>query len=427
VRFAKLSLAAIVAIGISAFADVQNIKVDGDVKLYYSTNNIGNYDLFDKENSTGQVAVDLAASADLSSGVVGKVGVVSLSTLGLENNLVSYVWAGQTTDTVWWANEAWLAKTFGKTTLKVGRQELDTPLAFSEKWSIAANGFDAAIVLNQDISDTSLVAAWIGNGNGHGGGSVVNADGDTHSDYFRTYGSAIDDTLGTDAAGGAYTVGLVTTAIAMTIVQAWYYDICNIAQAYWLQADMTLEGDFNGLSIGAQYADIDPEDDLTTADDSTVWAVKLGYVMDNGLSVSAAYSSSGGDGAIDVANTATGLSASQTKLYTEAWWNYGYVGAPATDAYNITATYNMQDIAEFGAFYTHTSYDHTAKNATTVAKIHGAEWNMNEDIDMDELTLGVNRSFGNLDTALVYIYTDADDQNSGDGYSTVQVYLTYNF
>ena len=442
-RFAKLSLAAIMAMGVSAFADVQNIKVSGDAKLYYSTDDAGNVDLFDKASSMGQAAVNIAVSADLANGVAGKISFVALSTLGLENNLVSDVWAGNDggTSTQWWANEAWLAKTFGKTTVKVGRQELDTPLAFSEKWNIAANSFDAAVVLNQDIPKTTLVAAWVGKGNGTGNGDVVRGGsyGKFNADMFSAYGSAIDDTLGNTIntnAAGAYAIAAITTAIPMTTAQIWYYNVNNIAKALWLQADVS---PVKGLTIGAQYANIDLDNNLYVGNDvtdnvdsSSAWAVKVGYAMGD-LSVSAAYSSTDKDGVVDIANTATGLNGSQSKLYTEAWWSYGYVSAPATDAYTLTAEYSLKDIADFGAYYTHTSYDHTAKNADAVAFIRDNDkWSTNKDVDMDEFTLTASKKLGALDATLAYIYTDADDQNldangNGQSYNTVQVYLTYNF
>jgi len=464
-KFAKLSLAAIMAMGVSAFADVQNIKVSGDAKLFYGTNEADEWNgalgnganehkpqdptLFGQDNSYGQAAVDLAVSADLSNGVAGKISFVALSTLGLENNLVSDTWAGDQggVSTQWWANEAWIAKTLGKTTIKVGRQELDTPLAFSEKWNIAANSFDAAVVLNQDLPKTTLVAAWVGKGNGTGTAVVRGGNnGDTNADMFRTFGSAIDDTLdnnasaGTVNAAGAYAVAAITTAIPMTTAQVWYYNVNNIAKAYWLQADVS---PVKGLTIGVQYANIDVDNSLyaltnqtadnilRNADSSSAWAAKVGYAMGD-LSVSAAYSSTDKDGIVDVANTATGLKGSQSKLYTEAWWSYGYVGAPATDAYTLTAEYSLKDVADFDAYYTHTSYDHTAKNATVVALIHGDAWNTNKDVEMDEFTLTASKKLGSLDATLAYIYTDADDQNkdangNGQSYNTVQVYLTYNF
>jgi len=440
-KFAKLSLAAIMAMSVSAFADVQNIKVSGDAKLYYSTSDAGNDDLFDQNNdktqtgatagvegTAGQAAANIAISADLANGVAGKISFTMLSTLGLENNLVGNVWAGvagantipdDALKTQWWANEAWIAKTLGKTTIKVGRQELDTPLAFSEKWNIVANSFDAAVVLNQDIPKTTLVAAWVGRGNGAGAGGVVRnaADG---NDPYRTYGSAIDDTLtavtGTPSnlASGAYAIAAITTAIPMTTAQAWYYDVVDIAHAYWLQADVT---PMKGLTVGAQYAVISPTGTLDAVEDSSAWAAKVGYTMGD-LSVSAAYSSTDKDGLVDIANTATGLNGSQSKLYTEAWWSYGYVSKPNTDAFTVTAEYGLKDIADLGVYYTHSEYGKDAKYATILGT---------NDIDMDEFTITASKKLGALDTTLAYIYTDADDMNNGDSFNTVQVYLTYNF
>ena len=416
-KLAKLSLAAIVALSVSAFADVENVKFSGNAKLFYGTNDVDPNDLFDQKNSYGQAAATIAVSADLADGVAGKISAVGLSTLGLENNLVSGLWAGATDrngnvvglDAQWWVNEAWLAKTFGNTTIKVGRQELDTPLAFSEKWNIAANSFDAAVILNNDLPDTTLVAAWVGRGNGAPGGQVVYGVSNG-SDPFKTYGSAIVNAFSLDPTkvdGGAYAVAAVTKLIPMTTAQVWFYDVADIANAWWLQADINLNEVVAGLTAGLQYAYIDPQGQIDSLDESSGWAIKLGYSMD-ALKLAAAYSSTDEDGVVPIANTATGLRGSQSKLYTEAWWNYGYVGAPDTDSWMISAAYNMEDVAELAAQYTSTSQDSSG-------------------VDMSELALTASRSFGNLDATLAYIYTDADDQNGGDGYNSIQVYLTYNF
>ncbi len=407
-KFAKLSLAAIMAMGVSAFADVQNIKVTGDAKLYYATADMGNNDLFDQKGAAGQAALDIAASADLADGVAGKIGVTMLNTLGLENNLVSSVWdAGLSNQ--WWVSEAWIAKKIANTTVKVGRQTLDTPLAFTETWSIAQNTFDAAVVLNNDIPDTTLVAAWVGRGNGTGATPSIASPGSAVAPVAALAGvvnnaQGGNDPFGTYQKDGAYAFGAVTTAIPMTTAQAWYYDVNDVATAYWLQADVALENELKGLKLGAQYATLD----LTNAalEDGSIWAVKVGYAMDNGLSLCASYSSSDKSTAGAGWNTATTTGAS--KIYTEAWWNYGYVTSSDTDAYNIKAKYNMEDIAEFGIFYT--SADRPAAAG-----------------DLTEVAVTASRSYGALDATLAYINTDAEDQNNGDSYNMIQVYLTYNF
>ncbi len=396
-KLAKLSLAAIVALGVSAFADVENVKFSGNAKLFYGTNDAGKADLFDKKGAYGQAAATVAVSADLANGVAGKLSATGLSTLGLENNLVSATWAGFAggVDAQWWVDQAWLAKTFGNTTFKVGRQELDTPLAFSEKWNIAENTFDAAVLLNSDLPQTTLVAAWVGRGNGTGDGGVVRGVVNG-SDPFTTYWK-----------DGAYAFGGITKLIPMTTAQVWYYDVVNVAQAWWLQADADLKDLVPGLTAGAQYSNIDVEG---VSNDASAWGVKLGYAMD-ALKLAAAYSSTDSDGPVRVANTATMLGQySQSKLYTEAWWNYGYVSANDVDSFMISAEYDMEDVADFYAQYT--SAD--AGNKSMVK-------------DMDEFALTASKSFGNLNTTLAYIYTDADDQNNGDSYNTIQVYLTYNF
>ncbi|MRI84022.1 MAG: hypothetical protein C6I00_06335 [Nitratiruptor sp.] len=403
-RLAKLSLAAILALGVSAFADVENVKFSGEAKLYYDTTDKDPYDLFDQSASRGQAAATLAMSADLADGVAGKIAVTGLSTLGLENNLVSNVWAGAFsrngnfvgTSSQWWVSEAWLAKTFGNTTLKIGRQELNTPLAFSEKWNIVSNTFDAAVLLNNDLPETTLVGAWVGRGNGAAGQVVYGVENGT--DPFDTYAKEL-------GGEGAYAVAAITKLIPMTTAQLWYYNVVQVAQAWWLQADVDLKDALPGLGFGLQYASIDP--DAPQADTANAWAVKLSYNMD-GLNLAAAYSATDEDGAVPIANTATGLIGSQSKLYTEAWWNYGYVGLPDTNTFMLSAAYTLEGIADLYAQYT--SADTGKNNA-----------------DMNEFTLTASKSFGNLATTLAYIYTDADDQNDGSSYNTVQLYFTYSF
>jgi len=399
-KLVKMSLAAAVLLGASAFA-IDNVKVSGDAKLFYTTNNTGNFDLFDKDSSAADTAVRLGVTGDLTKGVSFGVTGYAVSTLGLENNLVSGVWsgahnvAGNTSrfgadvQDASWMGEAWLATTMGKTTVKLGRMELDTPLAFSEKWSITPNTMEAAVLINQDIPDTTVVGAWVGKGNG-GGTGVVAANGD-----FSTF---MND--------GAYAAAIVNNSFKPLTAQAWYYNVSNIADAYWLQADINCQM-VKGLTIGAQYADMSPTGLLDGLDDSKAYAFKLGYTGVENLSVSAAYSKADQDGVLKVANVATANTTSQSKLYTEAWWNYGYVGTPDAKSWNLTAEYNA-GVAKVGAYYTDVSIDQA-------------------NVDMKELTVTATKSFGPLDATLAYVSTDADDQNAGDRYDTVQAYLTLNF
>jgi hypothetical protein len=389
-KLVKMSLAAAVLLGASAFA-IDNVKVSGDAKLFYNTNDTGTLSLFDKDNSYADTALRLGVTGDLLKGVSFGVTGYAISTLGLENNLVSHVWEGTGADQSV-IGEAWLAGTMGKTTVKVGRMELDTPLAFSEKWSIIPNTFDAAVLINQDLPDTTLVGAWVGKSNGSattGNEYAVMAPSLAFSSFYQ----------------GAYAAAVVNNSFKPATVQAWYYDVQHVANAYWLQADINCQL-VKGLTIGAQYADIDLKN---SSADSSAYALKAGYEGIQNLKVSAAYSDADKDGALNVANIATKNTTSQSKLYTEAWWNYGYVGAAGAEAFNVTAEYNA-GFAKVGAYYTDVSNE-------IATSTH----------EMTELTVTASKSFGPLDTTLAYVSTDADDQNGGSQFNSVQAYLTLNF
>ncbi len=393
-KLIKISLTVAMLIGTSSFA-IDNIKVSGDAKLFYSTSDMGDNSLFDQAGAMGQAGAGLAISADLTDGISAGASTQAISTLGLENNLVGAIWAGSSLQTQWWFSEMWLAATMGKTTAKVGRQYLDTPFAFTETWNIASNSFDAAVLLNTDMPNTTIVGAWVGKHNGAGSFAVVNSTVDANgaqTDSFKTFGKS-----------GAYAAGIINNSYKPLTVQAWYYDVVQVAHAYWLQADLSM----NGIVAGVQYGAIDTTGIYDDKDDSSAVALKVGYEA-NDYAISGAYSQTDSKGFLDIANVATGNNGgAQSKLYTEAWWNFGYVGSADNKAFNITGSYDA-GVVGVAAYYTMVDFD-------------------KKEADMSEFTLELTKSYGALDTALVYVMTDADDVNDGDAFNTLQVYLIYNF
>ncbi|HEX5329974.1 porin [Sulfuricurvum sp.] len=413
-KLVKMSLAAAVLLGASAFA-IDNVKVSGDAKLFYSTSDQGaNVDLFDQAGSAADTALRLSVTGDLTKGVSFGATGYAVSSLGLENNLVNNVWTGAHSvtsaatgvDDAAWMGEMWVAATLGKTTAKLGRMELDTPLAFSESWSVAKNTFDAAVLINQDLPDTTLVGAWVGKGNG------VNALAPLAAPKNNVAAVGIDGFMGAGANmvtfvdQGAYAAAVVNNSFKPATLQAWYYNVVNVADAIWLQADINCQL-VKGLTIGAQYADIDTKGLANTYADSSAYALKVGYGVD-ALKVSAAFSATDKDGLLNIANVATNNTVgAQSKLYTETFWSYGYVGAADADSWNLTAEYDAKNLAKFGAYYT--SVD------------NGAAANAG---DLEELALTATKSFGPLDVTAAYINTEL---NGGNDFNTVQAYLTLNF
>jgi imipenem/basic amino acid-specific outer membrane pore len=463
-KIAKMSLAAAMLLGANAFA-IENVKVSGDAKLFYDTASFEKKagsditgtptakvegDLFDRQASNGQVALDLGFTADLIKGVSAGATLAVTDTLGLEQNLVGGTWAGPiawagapaggvtglpgNVATQWWFSEAWVAATLGKTTAKVGRQFLDTPLAFTETWNIAANSFTSAVLLNQDVPDTTFVVAYVGQSNGAAAGTVGFADSATSPfNAYTTYNNTLNVAetagivpFGTAAAGvggeGAYAIGVVNNSWKPLTAQAWYYDVVDVATAYWLQADLAMD---MGLLVGLQYTDMDPSDRLLGGagkdfENSNAFAVMAGWSFGDVATVKAAYSQTDDEGVLNIQNTATGT---QSKLYTEAWWNYGYVGMPGTSAFMVAADGEIKDVLGWFAVYNNMNVEPKDIDSETV----------------QEFTLGVNKSFGALDTSVAYIHADIDKDENGGWISLMQndtgdytedrlqVYLTLNF
>ncbi len=426
-KITKLSLVAALLIGSSAMA-LENTKVTGDANLYYQTTDAkdlsdldrGEGSLFDAASSSATASLNLNVTTDLvkndTIALSAGAGYTVLTTLGLENNLVGNVWGGSQTITkntsafgysvnnTTWVNEAWLAATAGNTTVKLGRMELDTPLAFTEKWSIEKNTFEAAVLINTDIPDTTVVAAFIGNGNGTeafgedtlqsntqgynlSSAAVVNGDG-----TFATYGK-----------NGAYAVGMINNSVKPLTVQAWYYDLTRLATAYWVQADVDAGLLAKGLSAGVQYSGVTADG----GDENTVAAGKIAYDAGT-FSVSGAYSKVSETGTLAAAgfNTATAAGTTQSKLYTEAQWNFGNVTKQGAKSVNVTVESSVGGI-DLGLYAT--SINHVAANS-----------------DLLEVAAKASKSFGPIDASVLYLYV-ATDAVSATKDNVLQVYLTANF
>jgi hypothetical protein len=409
-KLVKMSIAAAVLLGASAFA-IDNVKVDGDAKLYYYTNDRGAAKLLNKDASAADTAIRLGVTGDLMKGVSFGLTGYGVSTLGLENNLVSNTFTGahgavangsqfgaQVNDQAW-MGEAWLAASMGKSTAKLGRMALDTPLAFSETWSVTPNTFEAAVLINQDLPDTTLVGAWVGKGNGTnalkpGYTGAVGFDGVVAADAkFNTFMNS-----------GAYAVAAVNNSLKFLTAQAWYYNVVNVADAFWLQADWDCQL-VKDAKLGVQYADMSPKGLLNGAKDSKAYAVKLAYAGVQNLKVSAAYSDVDKDGKLQIANVATNnLGTPQSKLYTEAYWNYGYVGAAGAKTVTVAGEYDA-GIAQLGAYYTNVNNSHATG-------------------DMQEATLSAGKDFGPLNATAAYINTKL---NGGNSYNAALAMLKLKF
>jgi len=420
-KFAKLSIAALVAVGFTSSAVASDITINpfGTAKLFYETQTsdaAAATDLFDQKNAAGQARVSLGATGDLNNCLGYGVEYMAVDTLGLENNLVSNTAMGfgresaarypnqpaelvpALTETQHWASQAYITyspcDTFlSNTTFKIGRQYLDTPLAFTENWKIAPNSFDAAVVVNKDIVNTTIIGAYVGKGNGTVGRV-------TNGDDFQAY-----------QAEGAYAIGAITSLLDGAIpLSVWGYDVVNVANAVW--ADAGYKANLSGvkLNLAGQYAFMTPDEEtFANGEDTSAFGVKVGTstkVAGLGLSLMAAYSSVDEDGTLPVANTATGFK--KTKLYTAGIYTDGlYVAQPGSDAFKVKASTKLAGIGSLTAQYVN---NENSKNAA-------------KDVSEIDVILGTSLP-GGIGAKLIYINRDHD---SGVTNEHVRVVLSSKF
>ena len=439
-KLANLSLVAAMLVGSSAFG-IENTKISGNATLHYGTQDsdaAGAADMFDEAASYTNFAARLDLTTDLTKNVTAGVGLQVVTTLGVEHNLVDKVWTnahtaagstgasfagGNQVESATWVDEAWLAYSASDTTLKIGRQALDTPLAFTENWGVDKNTFEAVVVINQSLPDTTFVGTYIGKSNGsaddkastrEGGAGNLNDLSLTAAGYV-----AADGEFSTFGTNGTYAFGLVNTSLKPVTLQGWYYDMVKLAKAYWLQADTTI----NGVIAGAQYANTELSNGanlgtlgtIANGDDTTAYSVMLGYKFKESTTVKASYSDVDEKGTLGVANTATGSVATlggQSKLFTEMWWNKGKVSASGAETVALTVETEYSDINWLAGIYS----SENKKGAT--------------DTEFTEVTLTASKSFGPVSTSLALIHaknkdnvTPANDLKTTD----IQLYLKYSF
>ncbi|MBU1657794.1 hypothetical protein KKG72_01935 [bacterium] len=326
---------AVAAIALSTAASaLEDIKVNGQAKVWYETDNKGNgtRELFDTKAASGEVVFKL--------GMTGKQGDVGFgatvyqgSTMGLEGNLVNAVRtdANELSNTSgnadMFVGEAYItAPVAPDTVLKLGKQELDTPLAFTEKWNAMPNTFNAAVAINSSVENVTLIGAYVGQGNA--AATSTGTAGWKATDNFGQYH------------GGAFALAALYSADGLG-VNFWAYHINNVlgagalagggvsAEAAWLDAGMKI-ADVNVKGYAAHVTH-----DGTGATGTSAFAASADTKVSDIALFAAVSGVSSGD--IPVANTATGFK--KTKLPTAGVYTDGlYVAQPGAQSVKVKAS-----------------------------------------------------------------------------------------
>jgi hypothetical protein len=418
-----VSLVAAAALTTGAFAADKGIDIvtNGQAVVYYQTaDTAANEGFFGSTSSRANVGIQLDLAADLKNNFTFGAQLTYLDALGLNNdNLVGDANVMQlagnginintnTTDADLTSSIAltkiFVAKKIANTTVKLGRQELPkslSPLAFSESWNVFKNTFEAAVVVNTDIPDTTVVAAYVGGGNGNGVGSNLGTMGDLANGLVQD---------------GAYMIAAVTTAIPMTTLTANYYTLHDVdsdldlttandgieVDALWADAQIAPKDAPMGIKVGLQYGNIDPD---AAVKDTTAWGIKVSAKPMETLTVCAAYTDVD-DGYLPVVNYGT---LNKTPLYTQMISTEASISSDA-DAMMLKASYSLGDMGTLTAQYA--SVDDTSAAAQ----------------DLNELDVIYTVKAGGVDYLAAYVMKDFDNE-AGTVVDTdiIRLWARYNF
>lgn len=375
----------------------------GQAVAYYQTSestlqlpkpghNLGNSSLFDSESASGNFGVQLrATNSDVFAGVGAGVEVNALTELPFDVAGI-YMQTADDQKSAGWLSQAYLTYGLNNTSIKVGRQELPkalSPFAFSEGWNVFKNTFDAALVVNSDIQDTTLVYAYVAGSN-----HAVNNLG-SFNDISTLAGTVV-------AEDGVHMLTAQNKSIdGVTLTGTWYHVpdmlVTDDVNVLWGDAKFGVAG----LNVGLQGGTIMGADDIG-GEDTNAFGAKIGGEF-GGFNASLAYSSVN-DGTVGIYNLGTGV---KTPLYTQMIFNQFFI---ASDADTVVGRVSTKALGGTVGL----AYDYT----------DGAI--LGTDATYKELDLTYKTKVGE-NTTVFAAYVYQDDETSADTNNMLRFWARYNF
>jgi len=274
--------------------------------------------------------------------------------------------------------EAYIEGNWGNSRLKIGRQEIDTPFADTDDIGMIPNTFEAVVLTNQDIEDTTIFLAQLQKWSG------VDSD---KPDIF----TKLNDN------NGVQVLGITYEGIKNTTFSGWFYHIQNSVNVGYL--DASYEGENNTLtySLTAQYSLQEYKDNTR----STVYGI---------------------GGTLGLKNSALTTSIAYNKVNGRAADNFFGGGPYVTNAEHHTLSEAGRDGDDilYGLEWDASSagLEGLVLSANIDRHTNGSKANTNEYDLVASYDYSKNLNF----TA---IYSDIDDTN--DSFKNLRVFMNYTF
>ncbi|MEK6658625.1 MAG: OprD family outer membrane porin, partial [Campylobacterota bacterium] len=252
--------------------------------------------------------------------------------------------------------EAFIQYKAANTTFKAGRQKLDTPMLGSDDARMLPNLFEAYVLTNKDIANTTLTAAHVTKfaqgtfGRAYGTGGILGSTAGYSSwDALNQVGEFKNmGTYAVNKSTDGVSILSATYAMDKTLkVQLWDYYAHDIMNTIYGQADLSwkcLATDMVKPSLSIQMIkENEIGDDLMGKIDSFYWAAKFDAKIQN-FTASIAYSQTGENGSTDTAAQNAivspwgGMPAFTQGMVTRHMFLAG------TDAMKISGTYDFKDL-----------------------------------------------------------------------------------
>ena len=245
---------------------LEQTKVDGYVRATYQVHDVEDDRTYRDDALGGKLHLETGAFYGVSLGA----SLYSSNALFNDDNRGLVPLRGESHKSYTILGEAYMKLDFGKSRLKVGRQEIDTPFAQVDDIGMIPNTFEAVIFENRDIADTTLFLGQIQ--------KMAGVDAEVVDDFTNLNGSNHMQVLGVSYGG-----------IKDLSLGAWYYNLkdAQIDSIAYVEANYEKELGAMTYGVGLQYAG----ETYLNDEDANIYSGTLSATAnDIGLTLATAYS-----------------------------------------------------------------------------------------------------------------------------------------
>ncbi len=285
--------------------------------------------------------------------------------------------------------EAYVRAKLGDTTLKIGRQELDTPLVNSDDIRMVPNTFTGLVAINNSVKNLTLIGAYV-----------------TKMSGWESEGSAekfvnIQEAAGVANDDGVPVVAGIYDGIEGLTLQFWDYYVTNVINAVYLEGGYEFNVNGIDLGLGVQYqTQSDIGDKLAGEKDANMFGINASVGFESGTTFTIAYNDGNEEGLIQAWGAAP--------MFTSYFDNLTPVNGTNAEA---VAGGVEQDLANFGF-----------EGGWIGAYIGTFQA---DGFDQDEIDIALSYEVDNIAIDAVAIFLE--DNKAQEGYNGYLLRANYNF